>query len=75
MQSLRLHFLQKIEGFEPKYQTYVEHATEWAEAAKAILAASPNGLPPAANRCQSGENAMYQSVDSKTLTQNVMLLG
>ena len=54
--------------------TYGGEAKEWAAAAERILQESPDSLPPTANRCQSGEHALYQQVDSRTLTQNVMAL-
>ena len=54
---------------------YLSDAKAWAKAAEPILMASPNGLPPADNQCQSSPTpAQFQQVDSKTLTENVMTL-
>ena len=54
---------------------YLSEAKAWAKAAESILEASPNGLPPVDNQCQSSTTkAEFQEVDSKTLTKNVMAM-
>ena len=55
-------------------ENYLQESKVQAQAAESILAASPNGLPHVANQCKSSTNALYQEVDSRTLTTNVMAM-